>query len=94
MKPWVLALIGCAGLSAVVQADTLILRDGRRVQGELVAVRGDEVEFDGQRGFFGGRERMRFDRRDVARIEFDDTRGGRFDDDRDRRDDDRRDDRR
>ena len=89
MKRWVLVLIGCAGLTAAVQADTLILRDGRRVQGELVAVRGDEIEFDGQRGFFGGRERMRFDRRDVARIEFDDERGNRLDRDDDRRDDSR-----
>jgi hypothetical protein len=99
MRTWLLVAVGCVGLSAIVRADTLILRDGRRVQGELVAVRGDEIEFEGQRGFFGGRERMRFDRRDVQRIEFDDDRRGiddRYDDrrDNDRRNDDRDNDRR
>jgi hypothetical protein len=61
-------------LGVVLQADTLVLRDGRRVQGQLVAVRDDVVEFDGQRGLFG-RERMRIDRSDVLRIEFDDESG-------------------
>ena len=52
-------------------ADTLVMRDGRRVTGTLVAVRDDTVEFDERRGFGGGR-RLRVDRRDVARVEFDD----------------------
>ncbi len=91
MKTWLLAAVTCLGLGVALRADTLVLRDGRRVQGELVAVRGDEVEFDGQRGFFGGRERMRFDRRDIDRIEFDDRRErADRDDDRRRDDDDRR----
>jgi hypothetical protein len=92
MKTWFLTAIGCAALCAIVRADTLVLRDGRRVQGELVSVRGDEVEFDGQRGLFGGRERLRLDRREVVRIEFDDyrDRGDRFDRDDDRRGDLRR----
>lgn len=90
MKTWLAAAAGCLILTTIVQADTLVLRDGRRVQGQLVGVRGDEVEFEGQRGFFGGRERQRYDRRDVLRIEFDgDDRGDRFD--RGDRDDDRRD---
>jgi len=84
----------CLVMSSVVHADTLVMRDGRRVEGQLVAVRGDEIEFEGQRGgFFGGRERVRVDRRDVLRIEFDDdrSRGDRFgSDDRDRRDGDYR----
>jgi hypothetical protein len=70
-------LFTCAAvvaLGVVLQADTLVLRDGRRVQGQLVAVRDDVVEFDGQRGLFG-RERMRIDRSDVLRIEFDDESG-------------------
>jgi len=92
MKTWFLTAIGCAALAAIVQADTLVLRDGRRVQGDLVSVRGDEVEFDGQRGLFGGRERLRLERRDVVRIEFDDDRdrGDRSDRDDDRRGDLRR----
>jgi hypothetical protein len=52
-------------------ADTLVMRDGRRVSGTLVSVRDDTVEFDESRGFGGGR-RLRLDRRDVARVEFDD----------------------
>jgi hypothetical protein len=91
MRTWLVAAVGCAALTAVVRADTLVLRDGRRVQGQLVSVRGDEIEFDSQRGFFGGRERVRMDRRDVLRIEFDDggTRLGqdRADDRDDRRGD-------
>lgn len=61
------ALLLC---SVVLQADTLILRDGRRLQGTLLAVRDGIVEFDAQRsGFFGGRERLRLDRDDVVQIE-------------------------
>lgn len=73
-----------------LQADTLVLRDGRRVQGELVAVRDGVIEFEGQRGLFG-RERQRFDREDVLRIELDSVGGGnnRYDNDRDNPRDDR-----
>jgi hypothetical protein len=73
---------------AVLQADTLILRDGRRVQGQLIAVRDDVIEFEGQRGLFG-RERQRFDRADVARIEFDSASPDRYQDDGRDRDRDR-----
>jgi hypothetical protein len=55
--------------SVIARADTLVLRDGRRVDGDLVAVHDGVVEFDGRRGFFGGRERMRVDRGDVRSIE-------------------------
>lgn len=77
------AVLGAALVLAGValQADTLVLRDGRRVQGELLAVRDGVIEFDGQRGTFG-RERLRFDREDVARIELDGIGGNRFDSDR------------
>lgn len=70
---WCLAGVMAAG--AAVSADTLVLRDGRRVQGTLVAVRDGVVEFDGQRGLFG-RERLRLDRSDVQRIELDEWSGG------------------
>jgi hypothetical protein len=63
-----LAGIVCLG-SVVARADTLVLRDGRRVDGDLVAVREGVVEFDGRQGFFGSRERMRVDRGDVRAIE-------------------------
>jgi hypothetical protein len=61
----------CLALSVGVSADTLIMRDGRRVQGELIGVRDGVIEFEGQRGFFGGRERIRVNRDDVVRIELD-----------------------
>jgi hypothetical protein len=50
-------------------ADVLVLRDGGRVQGELLTVRGGVVEFEEQR--FAGRGRViRVDRQEVVRIEF------------------------
>ncbi len=64
--------IGCVCLTllpGVLSADTLVLRDGRRVQGELVSIRDGIIEFDGQAGF--RRERLRVDRIEVIRIEFD-----------------------
>lgn len=65
-------VLGCA----VVQADTLVLRDGRRVQGQLIAVRDGVIEFEEQRGLFG-REHQRFDREDIVRIELDNAGNGR-----------------
>ena len=65
--------LACVALSATVSADTLIMRDGRRVQGQLIAVRDGVIEFEGQRGYFGGRERIRVNREDVTRIELDEN---------------------
>jgi hypothetical protein len=56
--------------SAAVWADTLVLRDGRRVQGELIAVYGREIEFEERSGW--NRRLVRIPRRDIARIEFQD----------------------
>jgi hypothetical protein len=53
-----------------LRADTLYLRDGSRVSGELVAVRNGTIEFEERRGF-GGTRTVRFDRNEVLRIEFD-----------------------
>jgi hypothetical protein len=55
-----------------VAADTLIMRDGTRVRGELIAVRAGTIEFEEQRGF-GGSRMIRVARDEVARIEFDET---------------------
>lgn len=67
-------VIACTALlfcSVVLQADTLTLRDGRRLQGTLLSVRDGVVEFEAQRsGFFGGRERLRLDRDEIVQIEF------------------------
>jgi hypothetical protein len=59
---------------AVMLADVLVLRDGRRVEGTLVSVRGDTIEFDGS----SGRERgvHRYDRSDIRSIQFDEAREG------------------
>jgi len=60
------------GLAAAAAADTLVLRSGERVEGTLVGVRGDTIEFETS----GGRRRVeRYDRDDVRRIDFD-SRGG------------------
>jgi hypothetical protein len=75
------SLLGLTVLAAAAtQADTLVLRDGRRIDGELIAVRGDTVEFEEQR-LFGGRRAARFDRSEVRRIELDERSGDRSSDD-------------
>jgi hypothetical protein len=73
----VTAAVLALGLQSVLLADVLIFRDGRRVDGQLVAVRGDTIEFE-QRD---GRVR-RYDRNDVRSIQFDGDTGGGRDDDR------------
>ena len=50
-------------------ADVLVLRDGRRVDGVLVGVRGETIEFEHQSGRDRGRV-IRYDRADVRTIEF------------------------
>jgi hypothetical protein len=65
------ALLAVTVLAATAAAgDTLVLRNGRRIQGELVQARYDWVEFRGDNG-----RTERVDRRDVRRIEFDDFGG-------------------
>jgi hypothetical protein len=56
--------------SAAVWADTLVLTNGRRVQGELVGVYGREIEFEERSGF--NRRVVRIPRREIVRIEFQD----------------------
>lgn len=60
-----------------LEADTLILRDGRRVQGSLRSVRNGVVEFEEDRGFKGNRV-VRFDQGDVRRIDLDDSASSSF----------------
>lgn len=55
-------------------ADTLVLRDGSRVTGDLVSVRNGVVEFEERRGF-GRPRRVEFDLDEVLRIEFEPRRG-------------------
>ena len=54
-------------------ADTLYLRNGQRIEGELVGVRNGQIEFE-ERRTFGGSRTVRFDRDEVDRIDFDNRR--------------------
>ena len=73
MKPrgaCVLAGILCVSMTVALEADTLVLKDGRRVEGQLIAVRDGVIEFE-QRRAQGGHERVMIDRVEVRRIELD-----------------------
>lgn len=59
--------------SVALSADALVMRDGSRLQGDLISVTNGTVEFNGPRG------RVRVDRSEVARIELDDYRSNRPD---------------
>jgi hypothetical protein len=61
--------IAVALWSAALSADTLVLRDGKRIRGELVGVSGRDIEFEER----SGRDArvLRVPRRDIERIEFD-----------------------
>lgn len=67
------AAVLALALPAGLVADTLVMRDGTRVRGELVAVRNGTIEFEERRSS-GGARTIRVDRDDVARIEFDEAR--------------------
>jgi hypothetical protein len=58
-----------------VGADTLVLKDGRRVEGQVIAIREGVIEFE-QRRAQGGRERVMIDRVEVRGIELDDGESG------------------
>ncbi len=62
-------------LPVSLQADTLYLRNGTRLQGELIAIRNGQIEFEERRGFGGGRT-LRIDRDEVDRIDFENRRYG------------------
>ena len=55
-------------LSTSVLADTLVMTSGRRVQGELIAVVGQEIEFEERVG--QTRRMIRVPREQVVRVEF------------------------
>ena len=65
-SPLVAVLIVVCGV--VVAADTLVLRNGQRVSGRLVAVRNGVIEFEEDRGF--GTRTVRVDQDEVRTIEF------------------------
>ena len=69
---------------AALAADRLVLRDGRRIEGQLVSVQGGTIEFREDRGFRGSRA-LQIPRDQVERIELEERvreelpRQGRFD---------------
>ena len=66
-----LALALMAATSTLL-ADTLVLTNGRRIQGELAGISGRDIEFEERNG--SNRRMLRVPRREIARIEFgDDT---------------------
>ncbi len=72
---WIARVALVLALPISLQADTLILRDGSRVQGELISVRNGTIEFEERRGYGSGSGRtLRFDRDEVTRIEFENSR--------------------
>jgi hypothetical protein len=72
LRAWMTAtVVACATIG--VAADTLYLRDGSRIEGELVRVDNGRVEFR-EGGGWNGRT-LRLDLDEVRRIDFDD-RGG------------------
>jgi hypothetical protein len=69
-----LAATACGLWAAGAFGDTLVLRSGDRVDGELLSVRGDTIEFREDRGRDGRVQRFR--RSEVARIELEEWNDG------------------
>ena len=72
---WIAGLAIALTLPVSVIADTLYLRNGQRVEGELIGMRNGQIEFEERRGF-GGTRTLRFDRDEVDRIDFENRRFG------------------
>ena len=68
-RRWIALVAIVLALPVSLAADTLYLRNGQRIQGELVGVRNGQIEFEERRGF-GGTRTLRFDRDEVDRIDF------------------------
>jgi hypothetical protein len=66
-----MVLVAAATVSLV--ADTLVMRDGRRIRGELRSVRDGVIEFVEQR--YTSSRTLRVNRDEVERIELDEARG-------------------
>jgi hypothetical protein len=75
---WLAAALFVAASGSAVFADVLVLRDGRRVEGFLVGVRGETIEFEHRGGREDGRVR-RYDRSEIRAIQFDEQFGTGYD---------------
>ena len=72
-RRWIAQVAIVLALPVGLGADTLYLRNGQRLEGELVGVRNGQIEFE-ERRTFGGSRIVRFDRDEVDRIDFDNRR--------------------
>lgn len=64
-----LLLVLMLALPVTLAADSLVLRDGSRIEGDLVSVRNGLITFEERRGYGRGR-RLELEVDEVARIEF------------------------
>lgn len=67
-RRWITTAALVAALPLTVTADTLYLRNGSRLEGELVSVRGRTIEFEERRG--SSSRTVRVNRDQVDRIDF------------------------
>ena len=74
-RRWTAFMAMVLALPVTLAADTLYLRNGQRVEGELIGMRNGQIEFEERRGF-GGTRTLRFDRDEVDRIDFENRRFG------------------
>ena len=74
-RRWTALMAIVLALPVTLAADTLYLRNGQRVEGELIGMRNGQIEFEERRGF-GGTRTLRFDRDEVDRIDFENRRFG------------------
>lgn len=72
-RRWIAHVAIMLALPVGLGADTLYLRNGQRLEGELVGVRNGQIEFEERRSF-GGSRIVRFDRDEVDRIDFENRR--------------------
>ena len=72
-RRWTALMAIVLALPVSLAADTLYLRNGQRVEGELIGIRNGQIEFEERRGF-GGTRTLRFDRDEVDRIDFENRR--------------------
>lgn len=73
---WAIAVGLVLAVQAAALADVLVLRDGRRIEGVLVGVRGTSIEFELENG-----QVRRYDRSDVRTIQIEDWAANRYRDD-------------
>ena len=72
-RRWIAYVAIALAVPVSLGADTLYLRNGQRIQGELIGVRNGQIEFE-ERRTFGGTRTVRFDRDEVDRIDFENNR--------------------